>query len=124
MAQKVTDLRYDPRRPVFRVKMEQFAWADGETAAVVKPVPACGRVRVIIGTASNSENAVTYTTTIADEDGLVLYTKADWAEAATEKVQLSADTEVYVPPGCTMTVTPSGDPGSPVGTVDLVLIGA
>jgi len=124
MAEKLSDFRSDPKRPVFRVKLGQFAWASGVTAAVIKDVPVCGRARTVIGTANDSQLAITYTTTIKDEDGNVLYTKTDWAEAATEIVKLTSDTEIYIPAGATVTVTPVSNPGTTGGTFDLTLIGA
>ncbi|MCK5017539.1 MAG: hypothetical protein KAS32_10770 [Candidatus Peribacteraceae bacterium] len=125
MAEKIVDRRSNANKDsVFRVKLAQFTWADGVTAAESKAVPVNGRVRVIAGTTNNSTNAITYTTTIADEDSNQLYTKADWAESATEIVTLTVSTEVYVPAGSTITITPSADPGSTGGTFDITLIGA
>ena len=123
MAEKLSDIRSDPKRPVFRVRLEQFSWTAAETAGVAKSMPVCGKARVIAGIANNSTNAITYTTTISDEDSIQLYTKTDWAEAATEVVTLDSDTEVYIPPGATVTITPSGAPGTTGGTFDLILIG-
>jgi hypothetical protein len=110
-------------KPVWREKMAQFTWAAAVSTAVVKDIVTNGRMRWIIGTANDSTNAITYTTTIADSDGTVLYTKTDWAEAATEKVQLTSDNEIFIPSGSTMTITPSGVPGTTGGTFDVTLIG-
>ena len=124
MAEKISDKRSNANdNPVFRIKLAQFTWASGVSAAVAKPVLVNGKVKLVIGTANDSTNAITYTTSIAEEDGHVLYTKADWAEAASEIVTLTADTLVYLPAGCIVTITPSGDPGATGGTFDLVLIG-
>ena len=110
-------------KPVWREKPAQFTWAAAVSTAIAIDLVTNGRVRWIIGTANDSTNAITYTTTIADSDGTVLYTKADWAEAATEKVVLTSDTEVFIPTGATLTVTPSGVPGATGGTFDITLIG-
>jgi hypothetical protein len=110
-------------KPVWRELMPQFTWASGVSAAVEKDIVTNGRMRWIIGTANDSTNAITYTTTIADSDGTVLYTKTDWAEAATEKVVLTGDTEIFIPSNATMTITPSGDPGATGGTFDVTMIG-
>lgn len=124
MAEKFSDRRSNPNKdPVFRVKLEQFTWASGVSTVVSKSVPVNGKVRVIVGVANNSTNSITYTTTIVDEDSYQLYTKADWAENATEVVTLTADTEVFVPAGSLINITPSGDPGASGGTFDLTLIG-
>ena len=119
MAQKISDKRSNSNTdPVFRTRLSQFVFAS--TEAVVKQVLANGAVRVVAGI-TTATNAITYTTTIADEDGIVLYTKTDWAQAATEVDTLTADTEVFVPAGSTVTITPSGDVGD--GTFDIILIG-
>jgi len=121
---KITDFRPESdKNPVWRVEFDQFTWANGETGALTKDILINGKVGVIIGKTNNSTNAITYTTTIYDEDSYELYTKADWAENATEVVTLTADTKVLLPPGSKVTITPSGDPGTSGGTFDLTFIG-
>lgn len=110
-------------KPVWREVPAQFTWAAAVATAVVKDIVTNGRMRWIIGTANDSTNAITYTTTIDDADGNTLYTKADWAEAATELVQLTSDNEIFIPSGSTITITPSGVPGATGGTFDVTLIG-
>lgn len=124
MAFEQTDRR-DPGEKVrvFRYKLAQYTWASGVSAAVSKAMPFNGRVRIVAGVANNSTNAITYTTLIEDEDGIDIYSKADWAENATEVVTLTADTELYIPFNSTIKITPSGDPGATGGTFDITFIG-
>jgi len=110
-------------KPIWRRKLAQFTWAAAVSTGVSKDLEINGKVKAIVGVANDSTNAITYTTTIKDVDGYTLYTKADWAEAATEVVVFDADTMVYIPDGSTVTITPSGVPGASTGTFDLTLIG-
>jgi hypothetical protein len=110
-------------KPVWREKPAQFAWLSTVTAAIEIDLVTNGRMRWVIGVTNNSTNGITYTTTIADSDGTVMYTKTNWAENATEKVVLTSDTEIFIPSNSTLTITPSGDPGASGGTFDITLIG-
>jgi hypothetical protein len=95
-----------------------FTWASGETDAIVKTIHERGVVKVYYGVFTNATNPITFTVTVKDEDGVQLYTKADFAENATELV---ASLNIPVDKGFTITVTPSGDPGASgvIGTVVL-----
>jgi hypothetical protein len=110
-------------KPVWREKPVQFTWLSTVTAGIEIDLITNGRMRWVIGTTNNSDNGITYTTTIADSDGTVMYTKTNWAENATEKVVLTSDTEIFIPSNSTLTITPSGDPGASGGTFDITLIG-
>jgi hypothetical protein len=125
MANTVSDRRTDTtnRHPVARVQFAQQSWAAAVSTGISLSIPFNGELRHIVGTANNSTNAITYTTTIADSNGDTLYTKADWAENATELVVLTADTAVFIPDGSTVTITPSGVPGASTGLFDLTFIG-
>jgi hypothetical protein len=126
MAASYKDYRPESdRHPVWRVQLAQFTWASGVSAAVAKTMEINGKIKVIVGVANDSTNAITYTTTITDSATYQLYTKADWAENATEVVTLAEDAEIYLEEGVTtVTITPSGDPGASGGTFDIVFLGA
>ena len=114
------------KRPVARVKLAQFSWTTAETAAVEKELPFNGIVKCHVAVVSTNANNRTATVAIIDGDSYALYTSGALTTAATTTTVLSRDTEVYVPSGCSVKVTPSGAPGNIVTTgmtVDVTLYG-
>jgi hypothetical protein len=122
MAAKVTDRRSN-KRPIFRCKLAQQSWADGETDAIDVEIPICGILNQYATKVSDNTGNKTMTVSIYDEDDQLLYTAAGIAENATTVTKLTADTEVCIPAGSYCKMTPSGDPGVSGLTVDVTLIG-
>ncbi len=116
-----TDKRTE-RHPVARFEVAQFTIVNGSSAAIEQPCPMNGRLVAHALVGSDVTNGITYTLKILDEDDIELYSVAALAENSTTLTDLTRDNDVFIPDGCAVTVTPSGDPGS-AGTVDIVLYG-
>ena len=126
MAESIVRGDTNGRRPVARVKLAQFSWTTAETAAVEKELPFNGIVKCHVAVVSANANNRTANVAIVDGDSYALYTSGELTTAATTTTVLSRDTEVYVPSGCSVKVTPSGVPGNngTTGmTVDVTLYG-
>ena len=123
MAEKITKVDSNLKNPVARIKLAQFSWASGETAAVTKMFPFNGIVRQFHTVINDNTGNRTATVAIVDEDSYPIHSTAAIPENATTTTTLTADTEAYVPSGCNVTVTPSGDPGEGGMTVDVTFIG-
>ena len=123
MAEKIDRGDGTGRNPVARIKLAQYSWASGETAAVEKSFPFNGIVQQFVTVVNDNTGNKTATVTIEDEDDYTIYSLGGIAEAATTVTKLTADTQVYVPNGCVVKVTPSGDPSTSGMTVDLTFIG-
>lgn len=122
MAEKITDQRKSTgyERPVFRVKLAQFVWASGATAAVSKNFPANGIVKAFTTVVNDNTSGATATVAILDEDSYTLYTSGAIAEAATT---VTTALDIYVPSGSTVKITPSKDPSTTGMTVDVTFYG-
>ena len=122
MALKVNRGDGTTARPIGRIKLAQFSWASGASAASTVTMPLNGIMRVMIVVVSSSTNSVTATVAITDEDSYTLYSLGTIGAGATTVTTLTADTEIWVPSGSSVTVTPSGDPGTTGVTVDVTFI--
>lgn len=122
MAQKTIDRRIE-KHPVWREKLAQFTWASGVGTAGTANFPVCGIMRAFVAVVSNTTNNITITVAITDEDSYELYSLAAIADNGTTVTTLTAHTEIFIPEGSIITVTPSGDPGLSGATVDLTFIG-
>ncbi len=116
-----TDRRTE-RHPVARFEVDQHAVVNGSVVAISVDCPMNGRMVGHTVVASDVSNAITYTLAILDEDSISIYSVAAQAENATTYTSLTRDNDVFIPDGCSVTITPSGDPGSN-GTVDVILYG-
>lgn len=124
MAEKFTDSRKSGApQPVWRAKFAQFSWASGESAADEKEIPFNGILKAHVAVVSDNTGNRTITVAIEDEDDYQLYSLSGIAENATTTTVLTRDTEVYIPTGSVVKVTPSGDPGSGGMTVDVTFYG-
>ncbi|MCP4537778.1 MAG: hypothetical protein GY832_11595 [Chloroflexi bacterium] len=112
------------QRPVARVKLAQYSWDSGETAAVTKEFPFTGVVKCFVSEVSDNTGNRTITVAVVDEDSYSIYSKGTIAENATTTTVLTRDTDIFVPAGCSVTVTPSGDPGVGGMTADVTFYGA
>lgn len=118
-----TDKRRE-RHPVWRVECDQLSWASGDSTAQSFAFPINGVIQEFTAVLNDNTGNKTVTVAIRDEDNYSLYTSGALAENATTVTKLTADTQVYVPDGCNVLVTPSGDPGASGLTVDLVFYGS
>ena len=110
------------RNPVVRFEVAQHTVVDGSVVAINSACPANCRMVGHTLVASNVTNGITYTLKILGPDSEELYTVAAIAENATTFTSLTRDNDVFIPDGSSVTITPSGDPGS-AGTVDVRLFG-
>ena len=123
MAEKINRGDGTGRNPVARVKLAQYTWASGAAAAVEKSFPFNGIVQQFVTVVNDNTGNRTATVAIHDEDGYTIHSTSGIAENATTVTKLTADTQAYVPNGCTIKVTPSGDPSTSGMTVDVTFIG-
>ena len=123
MAERIERADGKSKRPVARIKLAQFAWASGATAAVTKELPFNGVVKAHVAVITDNTGNRTATIAVVDGDSYSLYSVAAIPENATTTTVLTRDTEIYVPSGCSVSVTPSGDPGAGGMTVDVTLYG-
>jgi len=124
MAAKYTDNRNSGRpQPVWRVKLAQFSWANGEEAVDEKIFPICGTLKAYTTVISTNDGTATMTVSIEDEDDYELYSLAAITTGTTTVTKLSRDNEIYIPPGSVIKVLPSGDPGTSGVTVDVTFYG-
>jgi hypothetical protein len=122
MAQKTIDRRTE-KHPVWREKLAQFTWASGASAADTANFPICGIMRAFVTVVNATTNNITITVAITDEDSYQLYSLGAIADDGTTVTTLTAHTEIFIPEGSIISVTPSGDPGLSGATVDLTFIG-
>lgn len=113
--------------PVARFEVAQHAVVNGSSAAISRPCQPNMRMVGHTVITSDVANGITYTLAILDSNNAELYSLAAIAENQTATgagafTSLTRDNDVYIPDGCTVTITPSGDPGSN-GTVDVILYG-
>jgi hypothetical protein len=108
-----------------QIRIPQQSWASGSSAARSVKLNDQGQVSQISFKANNTTNAITFTLTISDENSGQLYTKAAIPRNATTVYHATKDTEDFhefiIGPGCTATITPSGDPGASGAAVDVIL---
>jgi hypothetical protein len=123
MAESIERMDTNTKRPVARVKLAQFSWASGETAAVSKEFPFNGIVKAHVTVVNDNTRNRTATVEVVDADSYSLYSLAAIPENATTTTVLTRDTDIYVPSGSSVTVTPSGDPGAGGMTVDVTFYG-
>ena len=123
MAESIEQGDLRGKRPIARVKLAQFSWASGATDAVSKDLPFTGMMRQFVTVVNDNTANRTATVAILDGDDYELYSLAAIPENATTVTTLSSSTEVCVPQGCTVKVTPSGDPGASGMTVDVTFMG-
>lgn len=107
------------------VTIAQLTWADGDSTAQTVNLFDRGQVSQISVKINNNTGNRTGQVTIKDENAGQLYDKSLIPENAITVYHATKDTEDFhefiVGPGCTMTVTPSGDPGVSGFEVDIVL---
>ena len=124
MAESTTDKRdINSRRKIWRHRLAQFSWDSGESAADSKAIPINGIMYAFTTAVSDNTGNKTVTVAVVDEDSYTLYSLAAIDENDTTVTRLTAGTEVYIPDGCSVVVTPSGDPGEGGMTVDVTLYG-
>jgi hypothetical protein len=83
----------------------------GESDAISVALPVSGVIYAHATAVSDNTGNRTMTVAITDEDSISLYSLAAIPENATTVTRLTAGTEIYVPAGCNVTLTPSDDPG-------------
>lgn len=119
--------RGDGGKPVARYEFAQLSWADGVTAADTETLSnlngLCEQIKIVV---SNATNGITVTVAITDPDGGSLVSVAAIAENATTFLKATSDASDFdaflLSDGTyTLTVTPSGDPGTSGVTVDVDL---
>jgi len=117
--------RGDNGKPVARYEFAQLSWASGasgaKTATLSNINGICEQFKTV---ASNATNGITVTVAITDADSGSLVSVATIAENATTFSKATSDASDFdaflVSDGTyTLTVTPSGDPGSSGITVDV-----
>ena len=123
MTERIDRAEGRSKRPIARVKLAQFSWATGETAAVEKELPFNGIVKAFVTVVSANTNDRTVTVAIVDGDSYSLYSLGSISHTATTTTVLTRDTEIYVPSGCSVKVTPSDDPGATGVTADVTFYG-
>lgn len=130
MSVTVTDNRSNTReKPVWKAVVDQYSWASGSSAAdATETLDVNGTLRQIMVIVSDNTGNRTVTVALADAHG-TLYTTAAQAENATTVTtyKTESDTDlplrVFLAGPVTITVTPSGDPGSGGMTVDVIFYG-
>ncbi|KPK42745.1 MAG: hypothetical protein AMJ65_07165 [Phycisphaerae bacterium SG8_4] len=107
------------------VTIPQLTWADTETAAQTVNLFDRGQVSQISVKVNDNTGNRTVQVTISDENAGQLYDKSLIPENAVTVYHATKDTEDFhefvIGPGCTLKVTPSGDPGASGLEVDIVL---
>ena len=112
---------------VRKIVLPQQSWADGITAATTPTLPIHGRVEQIVVEINDNTGNVTLTLNVKNSDGAQLYNKAGIPENAltvysanSEKGTQDADFNAFLADEiCTLTCTPSGDPGDSGMTADI-----
>jgi len=120
MANTIKERRGDPTHPVVRCDCTQMVWAAAESGAVDVTVNVNAIWRQAVVEVSNTDNAVTVTLALLDQDGCSRSSTAAIVRNASTLVSL---TGLWIDEAMTVRVTPSGVPGASGLTVTVHLYG-
>lgn len=116
------------KQSVGKLTITEVSWASGESTAQTEDITVSGKcTQVEVDVAENTTNGITFTVAVTTEDGGTLYSQASIADDGSTIYRAyslggttDSDFEAFLmAEEVTVTVTPSGDPGTTGATVNV-----
>ena len=104
--------------------ISEVSWDSGESTATTEDIILRGKCsQVEVDVAENTTNSITFTVAVATEDGGSLFSVASIADYGSTILKATSDASDFdaflAAEKVTVTVTPSGDPGTTGATVNV-----